>query len=155
MLFWSIWNVRFPWQRATTMRLDRSQRSEDFISIDSKNNKPHHAPKHVTYHRDLDVSSISAYLDTLPRHPLKQKERLVLLDFSWQRFAFAKTMSQLTASFLKKILNVQVGLFLVATENGPSVRRSVAQTVGPSLVTRRTRLLHTATIYKMWITQKC
>ena len=107
------------------------------------------------YDKKYEISMTTSDNSTLPRHPLKQKERLVLLDFLWQRFAFAKTMSQLTASFLKKILNVQVGLFLVATENGPSVRRSVAQSIGPLLITWRTQLLQTATIYKMWSIQKC
>ena len=35
------------------------------ISSDSKNDEPHNTPKHITYHRDLDVQSILIYWDTL------------------------------------------------------------------------------------------
>ena len=35
------------------------------ISFLSKNDKPHNAPTHVTYHRDLDDRSIIVYWDTL------------------------------------------------------------------------------------------
>ena len=31
------------------------------ISFDSKNNKPHNTPKHVTYHPKLDVRLILVY----------------------------------------------------------------------------------------------
>ena len=41
---------------------------------------------------------------------------------------------------VKVVLNVKVGLFLVATKNGQTIRRSVARSIGPLLITRSTRL---------------
>ena len=50
-------NAILPFLAKTKPKID--------ISFDSKGDKPHDTPTHVTYHRDLDVRSILVYWDTL------------------------------------------------------------------------------------------